>query len=148
MEKFPPLRDKIVAHLKDGEIVKGHSRDFDPGMDSFHLFSLDTPVARSRRIEVDHMKALFFVHTWGRPPGEASRRYHFGVGGMKEPGRRAIARFQDGEQIPGYLLDEPIPQAGFYMVPADPSDNNIKIFVVRSSLDELRVLEESDSVGH
>lgn len=138
-------RMKLVAHLKDGEVVKGYSRDFTEGTDTFHLLSLEKPVATSQRIEVDGLKAAFFVRSWGRASGHVVRRYRFGVGGMmKEPGRRVVVHFRDGERIWGYALDEAGPEGGFFLVPADPEDNNIKIFVVNSSLHDLQYLEPGD----
>jgi uncharacterized protein DUF6982 len=137
-----PVRQKLVAHLKDGEVLKGYSRDFVDGAGDFHLMTPDRPVATSRRIEVDELKAVFFVRSWGRPAGHVLRRYRFGVGGMaRDPGRRVVVHFRDGERIWGYVLEEAGPEGGFYLVPADPEDNNRKIFVVSSSLQELQQLE-------
>ena len=134
-------RQKLVAHLRDGEVLKGYSSDFDPQAEAFHLMSLEQPVPSSRRIEVDALKALFFVKTWGRPPGSTRRQYRFGVGGMlQEPGKRVVVRFHDGERIWGYALSED-EALGFYLIPADPEDNNIKLFVNRTSLEELQVLD-------
>ncbi|MFQ5670794.1 MAG: hypothetical protein ACE5HD_09800 [Acidobacteriota bacterium] len=136
------MREKLVAHFKDGEIVKGYSGDFISGRDPFHLFSPEGPVASSRRIGVEEMKALFFVRTWGRPPGRALRVYRFGPDdGKEEPGRRAVIRFRDGEKIWGYVLGQQTAGKGFYLVPADPVGNNLKVFVVESSVEHIEYLE-------
>lgn len=139
-------KQKLVAHLKGGEVVKGYSRDFAPGSSHFHLLSLGEPIASSRRISVDELKAAFLVKSWGRSEGHVVRRYAFGVGGMKgEPGRRALVRFQDGERIWGYALDQDAPDGGFWLVPADPDDNNLRVFVVRSSLSALEFLDQRET---
>lgn len=139
-------RQKLVAHLKGGEVVKGYSRDFGPGSSHFHLLSLNEPIASSRRISVDDLKAAFLVKSWGRSEGHVIRRYAFGVGGMKaEPGRRTLVRFQDGERIWGYALDQEAPEGGFWLVPADPDDNNLRVFVVHSSITALEFLDGSET---
>lgn len=136
------MREKVVAHLRDGEIVKGYSRDFSDSIGSFHILNNTEPVATSRKVAVDDLKALFFVRTWGRSPGLVLRNYRFGVGGMRgEPGRRAMVKFQDGEKVWGYVMPHRSSREGFYLIPADPEDNNLKIYVVRSSLDEIYYLE-------
>ena len=43
-------RGKLVAHLKDGQVVKGFSRDFDPGQTEFHLVRRKSGVAGSQAI--------------------------------------------------------------------------------------------------
>ncbi len=143
------MREKLVAHLKDGEIFKGYSADLQLKEGSFHLFSVDTPVARSRRIDLDDLKALFYVRTWGRTPGQVLRNYQFGVGGLRgEPGRRASVRFRDGERIWGYVPEDGDAGRGFFLIPADPNDNNIKIFVVHSSVDEMHFLDPAGVTHH
>lgn len=141
------MRQKLVAHLRDGEVLKGYSQDFSPQTDTFHLVSPGDPVATSQRVEIGALKALFFVKTWGRPPGQTRRQYRFGVGGMlQEPGRRVVVRFHDGERIWGYAMPDD-ESKGFYLIPADPEDNNIKMFVNRTSLEEMQVLDAS-SISH
>jgi hypothetical protein len=49
--------------------------------------------------------------------------------------------FYDGEEIWGYSLDYRTGAPGFYLVPADPTDNNQKIFVVSSSLVNIQFLD-------
>ena len=56
----------LVAHFKDGQIRKGFSRDFDPENDSFHLVRREGDIASSEKIQVEDLKALFHVKSWGR----------------------------------------------------------------------------------
>ena len=150
MEATSSRRTKVVAHLRDGEIFKGFSRDFDGVRTSFHVYSTGESVARSRRIDLDELKALFYVRSWGRGPGRVNRSYTFGNmdRAMNDPGRRAAIRFRDGEQIWGYVLDDEMSDAGFFLIPANPEDNNIKIFVVRSSLEEIAYLPDANGTEH
>ena len=141
MQQSESQRDKLVAHFRDGQVYKGYSSDFDGLRASFHVYSTEAPVASSRRLAMDDLKAIFYVRTWGRGPGREDRTYTFD-NGSGEPGRRAAVQFRDGERIWGYVLDDHLSEAGFFLIPANPDDNNIKIFVVRSATEEVAYLPE------
>jgi len=134
------MENKIVAHMKDGAIHKGVTHDFDPDSASFHVLPAEgggVPV----RVDAENMKALFYVKDYiGNRDFVARRQF----AEAHAAGRRAIVRFKDGEEIWGVLgegSDENRP--GFFFFPVDKEDNNIRIFVVRSALEELR--KESDA---
>lgn len=129
------MENKIVVHMKDGTIRKGVTHDFDPAEKSFHLLPAEgggVPV----RIEIDRMKALFYVKDYmGNRDFVARRQFDE----AHRAARRAIVSFSDGEEIWGILgegADEDGP--GFYLFPVDKRDNNIRIFVIRSAMKELR----------
>jgi len=138
---------KLVAHFKDGRVTKGFSRDFDPSLDSFHLVRRDGQVAASQEIRLEDLKALFHVKTWGRKDKHAGQ-----VAGFPSEKRAAkgsglalvktVLEFYDGEKIFGYSLDYDPNRRGFYVVPADPSDNNRTIYVVHSSLVNIQFVRE------
>ncbi len=48
--------------------------------------------------------------------------------------------FQDGEEVWGTIDGSPDDGIGFFLVPADKGDNNVRMFVVRSALKELRLV--------
>jgi hypothetical protein len=138
---------KLVAHFKDGEISKGFSRDFDPERESFHLVRREGEVASSREIQVEDLKALFHVKTWGRKDRHRGLRSGFPDGESVRPVDdptlvKTVLEFYDGEKIFCYSssseYDPNVP--GFYTLPADPADNNQKIFVVNSSLVNIQFL--------
>lgn len=141
MQGTPGQRDKLVAHFRDGQVYKGYSSDFDGLRSSFHVYSTEAPVASSRRLDLDELKAIFYVRTWGRGPGREDRTYSFDDETCA-PGRRAAVQFRDGERIWGYVLDDHLSEAGFFLIPANPDDNNIKIFVVRDATEEVAYLPE------
>jgi hypothetical protein len=131
------MENKIVVHLKSGEIKKGLTHDFDPEAESFHLLPGEgggVPV----RVALDDMKALFYVKDYiGNRDFVARREF----GEAQQEKRRAIVFFQDGEEIWGILgegADEE--SAGFFFYPADKRDNNLRIFIVRSAMKELRLV--------
>ena len=55
---------------------------------------------------------------------------------------KTVLEFYDGEKIFGYSLDYDPNRKGFYVLPADPKDNNRKIFVLTSSLVNIQFLRE------
>ena len=140
-------RYRLVAHFKDGQISKGFSRDFDPGRDSFHLMRRQGGVAASRVIEVENLKALFHVKSWGRKDRHLDRApAGFPAGDANRPGDvsyvRTVAEFYDGEKIFGFSRDYDPVRPGFYLIPADPEDNNARIYVLNSSLVDIQLLRD------
>jgi hypothetical protein len=138
---------KLVAHFKDGRVTKGFSRDFDPAHDSFHLVRREGQVAASQEIRLEDLKALFHVKTWGRKDKHTGQVAGFPSEkrASKGSGRalvKTVIEFYDGEKIFGYSLDYDPNRRGFYVVPADPSDNNRTIYVVHSSLVNIQFVRE------
>jgi len=130
------MENRVVVHMRDGGIHKGVTQDFDPGAASFHLLPAEgggVPLT----IEVQSMKALFYVRDYLGNRDFVARR-HFEL--ARSQGQKAILTFYDDEQmwgmIPEYAEDAP----GFFFFPVDEEDNNIRIFVVRSSLKEMRLV--------
>jgi hypothetical protein len=128
-------------------VTKGFSRDFDPARDSFHLVRREGQVAASQEIRLEDLKALFHVKTWGRKDKHtgmaagfpAAKRASKGGGG---PLVTTVIEFYDGEKIFGYSLDYDPNRQGFYVVPADPTDNNRTIYVVHSALVNIQFVRE------
>jgi hypothetical protein len=131
------MEQKIVVHLKNGTVHKGITQDFEPDCNLFHCLPAEgggVPV----RVRMEEMKALFWVKDYlGNRRFVARRRFD----DAKLKGRRGIVTFQDGEEIWGTLAeDEPEGGAGFFFYPVDPDDNNVRIFVIRSAMKELRLV--------
>jgi len=131
------MENKVVVHMKDGAIHKGVTHDFNPERETFYLLSAEgggLPI----RVGLEDMKALFYVKDYiGNRDFVAVRRFEE----EHRSERKAIAQFRDGEEIWGFLgtgADEE--SAGFFFYPVDKRDNNIRIFVVRSALKELRLV--------
>jgi hypothetical protein len=127
------MENKVVVHMRDGRVHKGITHDFDPDEDSFHLLPAEgggVPV----RLDVDKMKALFYVKDYlGNRDFVSPRRFGQAAG----IGRKAIVTFTDGEVVYGIVTNEDERRRGFFVAPADPDDNNVRIFVVRSSVRNL-----------
>ena len=130
------MENKIVVHMRDGAIHKGITHDFDPAGRSFYLLPAEGGGV-PHKIDVEAMKALFYVKDYvGNRDYVARRQFD----AAKRSGRRAIVVFSDGEEIWGAVGDDVDHGSGFFFFPGDPQDNNVRIFVVRSSLKELRLL--------
>jgi len=131
------MEQKIVAHLKQGAIHKGVTHDFDPDSETFHVLPGEgggVPV----RVRTDDMKALFWVKDYlGNRHFVARRTFDDG-----KDGRQAIVTFEDGEEIWGTVGrdSEEGSDTGFFLTPADEEDNNIRIFVIRSAMKDLRLV--------
>lgn len=127
------MEQKVVAHTRDGRIVKGITHDFDPAGDSFHLLPAEgggVPV----RLRVGDLKALFYVKDYlGNREYRAPR--HFGAAITN--GQRCVVTFHDGETVFGSTADYDEEAVGFTLYPADSDDNNLRIFVVRAAVKEV-----------
>lgn len=131
------MENKIVVHTKDGAIHKGVTNDFDPTQPGFHLLPAEgggVPM----RFKIDDLKALFYVKDYvGNRDFVARQQFDE----AQRAARRAIISFRDGEEIWGILGKGADDDGnGFYFFPADERDNNIRIFVIRSAMKELRLV--------
>ena len=128
------MEQKIVVHVKGGGIHKGVTQDFAPARPSFHLLPAEgggVPM----RFQLEDLKAMFWVKDYlGNRDFVARKDFP----GAAVPGRKAVLTFDDGESIWGTVAEEDNAWCGFFFRPADERDNNIRIFVVRSSLKEVR----------
>ena len=138
---------KLVAHTKDGQIFKGFSRDFDPETGSaFHLVRRRQGVVSSVQVKLEELKALFHVKTWGRKDKHIGNEGGFPPGDTNRPTDpsyvKTVAEFFDGEKICGFTRDYDPSRSGFYLIPADPEDNNRRIYVLNSSLVNIQLLRD------
>jgi hypothetical protein len=129
------MEQKIVVHTKEGKIFKGVTQDFQPDLEAFHFLPAEgggVPV----RFRLDDLKALFWVRDYlGNRHFVARREF-----GAENKGQRAVVTFADGEEIWGTLDNGAENEPGFFLTPVDREDNNIRIFVIRSALKDLRLV--------
>ena len=128
------MEQKIVVHTKQGKIHKGVTHDFEPGRDAFHFLPAEgggVPM----KFSVDDLKALFWVRDYlGNRQFVARQTFE-----DDRTERRAVVAFEDGEEIWGTLEGNVEEKQGFFLIPADRGDNNLRVYVVRSALKELRL---------
>ena len=84
------------------------------------------------------LKAVFFVRDFG---GNRARRdkSEF-VGGQSYKGRKVKVQFSDGEVMMGYTPNYDSSLLGFFVFPADPESNAIKVFTINSSVKSVQLL--------
>lgn len=130
------MEQKIVVHMKGGAIHKGVTHDFEPEVTAFHLLPAEgggVPI----RISVPDMKALFYVKDYlGNRDYVSQRRFER----VQRHGRKVILTFHDGETLYGTIAEEDERADRFYVYPADEKDNNIRLFVLRSSLMDFQLV--------
>jgi len=88
---------------------------------------------------VKRLKAIFIVRDFiGNPKHDERKKY---VEGENPPGVKLEVTFADGEVMVGStLLNYDPKRQGNFMIPADPNNNNIRVFVVSSAVKNVRQL--------
>lgn len=144
-------RLKVVAHLANGELLKGYfdssvERDLESMIRQRMLsFPVEIPIRPSDTSEIvtvrrDALKALFFVKTF-----EGRKDYNEVKFFQAHPpieGLWVQVTFKDGEITEGVLHNtiHHIVEPGFFLKPPDPQSNNEFIYVLKTSLDGFKVL--------
>jgi hypothetical protein len=126
---------KIVVRYAEGQILKGYTQDFSAARSQFSLWP-STAAANHERVIVPlaRLKAVFFVRDFAGNPGYVERTETSEI----QHGRRIEVTLVDDEVIVGRTLSYRPDGHGFFVVPADPLANNIRIFVVSSSVRQVR----------
>lgn len=126
---------KIVVRYAEGQILKGFTHDFSPMRSQFSLWTSTTAAAHERIIvPLARLKGVFFVRDFAGNPGYVERTDT----GEAQHGRRIEVTLVDDEVIVGRTLSYRPDGHGFFVVPADPLANNIRVFVVSSSVRQVR----------
>ena len=127
------MEEKVVAHYRDGRTLRGHTHDFRPDAEAFHLLPSEGGGIPTQ-IKLNDLKALFYVKDYGlmRRQVERARRFPGEASGQK-----TIVEFKDGEKLWGYTEEYTPGGHGFFFVPADPSENNMRVFVINSSVKQI-----------
>jgi hypothetical protein len=144
-------RLKIVAHLRDGKLVKGYA-DLPLPTDAAGVVGT-VPVSLPKQLHIEatesgkkhsvsltSLKALFFVKSFQGNSQYAEIKFFNGE--PKVEGLWVHLTFHDNEKIEGIVhnslafLTEP----GFLMKPPDPNSNNQAVYVLKESLTQFRVV--------
>ena len=129
------MEDRIVAHYRDGRTQRGSTHDFQPDVDSFHLLPSEGGGIPTT-VRLDELKALFYVKDYGLMRRQVERARKFGD--SRPPGQKTIVEFKDGESIWGYTEQYSADSRGFFFIPADPKENNTRIFIINSSVKQIK----------
>jgi hypothetical protein len=139
--------EKIVLRFLDGTILKGYLEEFSEEATSLTVRAVG--MERGSVVDVDDLKAIFFVKTF-----EGNSRYHekksYGI--RKPKGNRTYVKFNDGEDMVGFISGE-VPWdkgfflsghkgkvKGFYLLPTDKASNNNKVFIYTKAVRDVTVV--------
>lgn len=126
---------KIVVRYTEGQILKGYTHDFSPARQQFSLWPSPGAAPHERVIvPLARLKGVFFVRDFAGNPGYVER----GDSTDSRHGRRIEVTLVDDEVIAGRTLTYRPDGHGFFVTPADPLANNIRVFVVASSVRQVR----------
>lgn len=135
MPEENPTSFPVVVHYANGTILKCYALGTDVG--PTHVL-VTTNDGTSYKIKNKDLKAVFFVRTLlGDDRYNESRKF---PPGFSTGGQKIGVRFKDGERVVGVSHDYDPKKQGFHMVPADAKSNNLRIYVVRSFLDDCVLL--------
>jgi len=129
---------KVVARYVNGKRVKGFSQDFFPNKDRFHVYPAAKPSGEAVEVLVKELKAVFFVQDFAGNSLYYERKKY--LEGEKPSGRKVEVTFMDGEVLVGTTLGYDPSRPGFFLFPADPKSNNIRVFAVSTAVKKVRYL--------
>jgi len=129
---------KVVARYVNGKRVKGFSQDFFPNKDRFHVYPAAKPSGEATEVLVKELKAVFFVQDFAGNSLYYERKKY--LEGEKPSGRKVEVTFMDGEVLVGTTLGYDPSRPGFFLFPADPKSNNIRVFAISTSVKKVRYL--------
>jgi hypothetical protein len=135
----PPAGDKnlIVARYRAGQVVKGYTQDFFPDRPLFHVQQRGGQGTVA--VRTSELKAVFFVRDLVGNRMRTKNRKFPPVDTGPQLGRRIAVVFQDGELIVGHAQTYSPDKAGFFVFPADPDGNNLRIYVLRAAIRQVKL---------
>jgi hypothetical protein len=129
--------NKVVVGLLNGTRLKGYTYDFSALKESFNLLPRENPLeGEAVKVEMKDVKAVFFVADFSGNPDYHERQFR----DAPMHGREIEVTFRDKEKIVGRTEGYNPQKLGFFMFPADPKSNNIRIFVVTRNTRQVRLL--------
>jgi uncharacterized protein DUF6982 len=126
---------KVVARFNDGRVVCGYTNDFNPTKAHLHL-STNLRHSASTVIRLLELKALFFVREFAGDPTRVEAKFFSDT----PHGRKMEVTFCDNEVMVGSTLSYRAEGHGFVLRPADPTSNNLSVFVTAAGMQQVRFL--------
>ncbi len=149
-EKTRPSRlnqNLVVAKYRDGRMIKGVTYNFGSKKRAFHVIPITDEkkegTQRGVEVVIPELKAIFFVKSL------EGRKGVFGLESLLkeeedvEGGTTIKVRvtFHDGEALVGTTHGYSREKQGFFIVPLEKEDNNLRVFIVFNSAKEIEVLK-------
>ncbi|HET9887412.1 MAG TPA: hypothetical protein VFR10_07865 [bacterium] len=138
------MSNQVVAHFRDGTVLKGISLDIDPEKPVFHV---RPPQGKAVEAKLSQLKALFFVRSLDGNP-KTNDQIVLDPKDTRVRGSTPIkVSFDDGETIAGLTNRFPPNKPYFYIVPVDPKSNNIRILINKSAVVAMEKTAETGAKG-
>ena len=122
------MHQKLILRRRDGTMARCSTYShFSAAYKSIKVINTDGKV---ESVSLADLKAIFFVKDFGGNP-----RYHAHTDFSDESpkaGQVVKVTFHDGETMRGRVINVAEGRSGFFIFPADPLDNNERVFIVRS----------------
>jgi len=129
---------KVVARYLDGRRIKGFSQDFFPNKDRFHVYPAAKPSGEAAEVLLKELKAIFFVKDFtGNYLYNERKEFNQEE---KPSGRKIEVTFKDNEVLVGSTLGYDPSRPGFFIFPADPKCNNVRVFAISTAVKKVRFL--------
>lgn len=126
---------KVVARFVTGEVVRGYSSNFHTSRTQLHIADHPTST-KPTLVSLDALKAIFFVRDFEGDPKRTDRTSFVGA----PAGRKIKITFNDGEVLVGATMSYQHTGTGFFVQPADPRSNNLRVFVVLAAVASVQFL--------
>jgi len=131
---------KVIMRYTDGRLIKGYTNDFSPNKTQFHVRSIDSsPTDMGVEVQIRDLKAVFFVKDFAGNP-EYHEKKDFS-GSQQAVGRKMEVTFKDGEVMVGSTMGHDPKRPGFFLTPADPQGNALRVFVIAAAVSRTRFLQ-------
>jgi hypothetical protein len=145
LDEMKGERNRVVAHFKNGRLLKGYTHDFTPAKQIFHVTSeQEEDRGKIHEVNTAELKAVFFVKTLEGNKDYVEKRRFDEVDASGLRGLKIKVEFLDGEIIRGISLGYSKSRKGFFIIPVDPECNNERIFVVGDALRNVKVGSAAD----
>jgi hypothetical protein len=132
---IPDNRNKAVVAFLDGRRLKGYIYNFSAQKDRFRLFlEQDTLRGEGTDVQMKDLKAIFFAKDFVGNSEYTESRILTSQNGC----RKAEVTFCDGEKLVGTTDAYNSQKIGFFLVPADPRSNNLRVFVITKNATQIR----------
>ena len=126
-------RQRLVVRFKDGRTARGMCFALNPKEASFHLDVTDengVSAGATTQIRYSDLKAVYYVKSFD---GKFDKNVRYRE--WTPEGNELIIEFEDGEVLRGHTLHQYTGhEPRFFIIPKDPSTNNISVLVESTAL--------------
>ena len=128
---------KVVVGFLNGGRIRGYVYDFSALEESFNLLPQEDPLhAQETKVAMKDLKAVYFVWEFAGNP-----QHHDSLSARApSEGRTIEVTFADGEKTVGRTEGYNSQRIGFFLYPADPRGNNIRIYVVNRNTRQVKLV--------